>query len=120
MFLPKVVFITAFSILIISDSSAALIGRRFGRQKFLRKSLQGAEAFFVTALIVVVLSPKIAYIPAEYLIGAVGAAVGTVVEAASFGPDDNLAIPLSVGVVMWALYSLILPAIDVFSLDRLM
>jgi hypothetical protein len=65
-------------------------------------------------------SPKIAYIPAEYLIGAVGAAVGTVVEAASFGPDDNLAIPLSVGVVMWALYSLILPAIDVFSLDRLM
>jgi hypothetical protein len=43
-----------------------------------------------------------------------------VVEAASFGPDDNLAIPLSVGVVMWALYSLILPAIDVFSLDRLM
>jgi dolichol kinase len=120
MFLPKVVFITAFSILIISDSSAALIGRRFGRRKFLRKSLQGAEAFFVTALIVVVLSPKIAYIPAEYLIGAVGAAVGTVVEAASFGPDDNLAIPLSVGVVMWALYSLILPSIDVFSLDRLM
>jgi len=67
MFLPKVVFITAFSILIISDSSAALIGRRFGRRKFLRKSLQGAGAFFVTALIVVVLAPKIAYIPANTL-----------------------------------------------------
>src|SRR5690606_18149757 len=38
---PKVIFVTAFTILIISDTMAALIGRKFGKRKFLRKSFEG-------------------------------------------------------------------------------
>ncbi|MCK7523378.1 MAG: hypothetical protein MZV64_39855 [Ignavibacteriales bacterium] len=52
---PKVIFVTAFSILIISDTMAALIGRKFGKRKFLRKSLEGTLSFFISASIVVII-----------------------------------------------------------------
>jgi dolichol kinase len=107
---PKIFFITGFTILIISDSSAALIGRKFGRHKFISKSLEGTLAFFISAIIVVLLSPKIDKLFTEYLIGIIAAAVGAIVENVSFGLfDDNLSIPISIGFTMWGLYLLILP-----------
>ena len=110
---PKVFFITAFSILIISDSSAALIGRKFGRHKFLAKSLEGTLAFFISASIVVLFTPKIEYQAVEYLIGFMAAAVGAIVENISFGfADDNLSIPISVSLTMWGLYLILLPNIS--------
>jgi dolichol kinase len=116
---PKVIVITAFAILIVSDSAAALIGRRFGRHPFLGKSLEGTLAFLVTALAVVALAPKIAYLPAEYFIGGAAALLGTIVEAGALGVDDNLSIPLSIGTAMWILYALFLPTVDLYRLDRL-
>ncbi len=110
---PKVIFITAFSILIISDSMAALIGRKFGRHKFLLKSLEGTLAFFVSACIVVFFTPKIGNFQEEFFIGFVAAFVGAVVENISSRLiDDNLSIPLSVGFTMWILYLAILPNLD--------
>jgi dolichol kinase len=117
MFLPKVVFITAFSILIISDSSAALIGRRFGKHRFMSKSLEGAGAFFISGLAVVAFAPKVAYAPAEYIIGGAAALLAAVVEASAIGLDDNLSVPLTVGGVMWILYFLFLPSLNLFKLD---
>jgi dolichol kinase len=119
-FFPKVIAITALVILIISDTSAALIGRRFGRHPFLTKSLEGWTAFFVSALVVVAVSPKVEYRFEEYLIGAAGALVGAIVESSAIAVDDNLSIPLSVGGVMWILYAVFLPHVNVFKLDQLM
>ncbi len=111
---PKVLFITAFTILIISDTMAALIGRKFGKHKFLSKSLEGTLAFFVSASIVVFFTPKMENLPAEYLIGLIAAAVGAIVENISFGfADDNLAIPISIGFTMWLLYMAILPELQI-------
>ena len=109
---PKLITITAFAILIISDSAAALVGRRFGRRKFLNKSVEGSAAFFLTALVVVAATPKISAEPGEYFIAIVAAAVGTVVEALSVGIDDNLSIPLSIGMVMWVLYDIFYPSLN--------
>ncbi len=110
---PKVLFVTAFAILIISDSTAALLGRRYGKHKFLAKSLEGTIAFFISAAIVVVFSPKVAYLPAEYIIGFIAAGVGAIAENISYGwADDNLTIPLSIGFTMWGLYLLLLPGLD--------
>ena len=115
---PKVIVITAFAILIISDTFAALIGRKFGRHPFLRKTMEGTSAFFVTAILVVVVAPKILYLPTEYLIGIAAAVVGTFVEVMSGEViDDNLTIPISISLVMWALYALLLPSINVFALE---
>ncbi|MDH4069084.1 MAG: SEC59/DGK1/VTE5 family protein [Ignavibacteria bacterium] len=107
---PMIIAITAFSILIVSDTAAALVGRRFGKRKFLAKSVEGSLGFFLSAVVVVLLSPKAGLGWTEYLIGATGAAAGTVVEALPIALDDNLTIPLSVGVVMYLLYLMLFPS----------
>ena len=110
---PKVIFISAFSILIISDSLAALIGRKFGKRKFLSKSFEGTLTFFVSACIVIFFTPKVGGFFEEYLIGFIGAFVGAIVENISFKlVDDNLSIPLSVGFTMWGLYLALLPNLE--------
>ena len=112
---PKLIFITAFSILIISDIMAALIGRRYGKHKFLAKSLEGTLAFFISAILVVFLTPKFLGLPEEYAIAIFAAAVGAIAENISFGfADDNLSVPLSVGLTMLGLYSLFLPQVKLF------
>jgi len=70
---PKLIFVTAFSILIISDISSALIGRKFGKRKFFAKSLEGSTAFFISAVIVVFFTPKVEGHFLEYLIGNIAA-----------------------------------------------
>jgi dolichol kinase len=110
---PKVIFISAFSILIISDSAAALVGRKFGRHKFLSKSLEGTLTFFISACIVILFTPKVGSFQEEYLIGFIAAFVGAIVENISFRLiDDNLSIPLSVGFTMWGLYLVMLPNLE--------
>jgi dolichol kinase len=113
---PKVIAINAFTILIISDTTSALIGRRFGRHRFLAKSLEGSLAFFASALLVVLVAPKIDRLPMEYIIGSIAAAIGTVVEALPIKIDDNISIPLSVGFSLWALYVWVLPTLDLMRL----
>jgi dolichol kinase len=116
---PKVIVITAFAILIISDTSAALIGRKYGRHPFLKKSFEGTLAFFVSALIVVAITPKVEYHLMEYIIGAIAALCGALIEALSIAVDDNLSIPIGIGIVTWVLYILFLPGVNVFALDAL-
>ncbi len=113
---PKVITVNAFAVLIISDTTSALIGRRFGRKRFFKKSLEGSLAFFVSAVIVILLAPKIEGLPAEYLIGAFASALGALVEAMSSRIDDNISIPISMGFAMWALYWWFLPSVDLFRL----
>jgi dolichol kinase len=110
---PKILFLTAFPVLIISDSTAALIGRKYGRHKFLAKSFEGTLAFFISGSIVVLFTPKLVGGILEYFIGFLAVAVGALVENISFGfADDNLTIPISVGFAMWGLYVLLYPGIS--------
>ncbi len=110
---PKVIFVTAFTILIISDTMAALIGRKFGKRKFLRKSFEGTLSFFISASIVVFFTPKVGDFPMEYVIGFIAAFVGAIIENISYGyADDNLSIPISVGLTMWVLYAIIFPNLE--------
>ena len=104
---PKIIAINAIAILIISDTTSALIGRRFGRHRFFGKSLEGSTAFFVSAMLVILAAPKIHYVLAEYLVGFVAALIGAIVEALPIKVDDNLSIPISVGLVMWGLYAML-------------
>lgn len=92
--------VAALLILSVSDSLAALIGRRFGREQFLGKSLAGSSAFFLSALGLGLLT---LHAPPGHAF--VAALVATVVEALPLrlGPleiNDNLAIPLATGAVL--------------------
>lgn len=101
---PKIIAIISFTILIISDLSAALIGRRFGKHKLFDKSWEGTSAFIVTGVLVVIIYYFVLSAPISFLIfGCLGAVFAAFIEAASvtLKMDDNLSIPLSVGLVMW-------------------
>jgi len=101
---PKVVTIAGFAVLIVSDTASALFGRRFGRHRFLEKSVEGSSAFVVTAIMVVLGVAAIYQAPTSFiLIGIVASFIAAVAEAMSYGVniDDNLTIPLSFGAVMW-------------------
>jgi dolichol kinase len=113
---PKIITINAFAILIVSDTTSALIGRRFGKKRFFRKSLEGSLAFFFSAIVVILLAPKVDRLAMEYVIGAFACAVGAIVEAMSSLIDDNIAVPISIGFMMWLLYWFFLPTVDLFRL----
>ncbi len=106
---PKLITVTAFSILIVSDGASALFGRAFGKRRFLDKSLEGTIAFVLSAWIVVMITPKVGPVPIEYAIAAFAAIVGGLAEAASvtLHLNDNFSVPVSIGFTMWGLYYLI-------------
>jgi dolichol kinase len=113
LFFPKLIAITSFSALILCDISAALIGRKFGRHRLFNKSLEGTGAFIITGIVLVLLLPKIEYRITEYFLGFIAIVCGAVVEALPQTIDDNLSIPLTVGVVLWGGYVMFLPALNV-------
>ena len=87
---PKPITITAFSILILGDMMAALIGRRFGRHRFFDKSVEGSLAFFAIGIAVIVAVPQTLHGVAGILLGILAVGVGAVVEALPWEVDDNL------------------------------
>ncbi len=115
---PKLITITAFAILIISDTMAALIGRRFGTKKYRGKTFEGSTAFVLSAIVVILFTPKLTASPVEYLIAIVAAVIGALAEVFSFDIiDDNFAIPVAIGSALWLLYLAVFPELNVYSLD---
>lgn len=115
---PKLITITAFAILIISDTMAALIGRRFGTKKFNDKSLEGSTAFVVSAAIVILFTPKVQHLVLEYVIAVMSGVIGALAEVFSFDIiDDNFAIPVAIGAALWLMYFLFLPELNIYLLD---
>ncbi|HOD65326.1 MAG TPA: phosphatidate cytidylyltransferase [candidate division Zixibacteria bacterium] len=93
---PKAVAVAALAFTVVGDSLAAVIGRRFGRRRFLHgKSVEGSLACLAGTVIVALLTPNLAA-PAAFA----GALAATVVEALPLQIDDNVTIPLLSGLVM--------------------
>lgn len=90
--------VLASSFIIVGDTFAALIGRRWGRHRFRGKSLEGSLAFLASALVVVFVSEALFQFP--FSVALAGAVVATLVEAIPDFVDDNLSVPLISGAVM--------------------
>ncbi len=92
----KPIAIAAISFIIVGDTFAAIIGRKYGKHKFYKtKTIEGSLSCLVGMLLVAILVPDI-YLPV--VIG--GAFVATLFEAYSFGIDDNVTVPLLSGLFM--------------------
>ena len=108
---PKLFAVVALSILIISDISSALIGRKFGRTPFFKKkTLEGSAAFFLSASLVVFIYQYIFNLSNYFLyFGIASAFVTTFSEAISkeVKLDDNLLVPITFCVMM-SIFELIL------------
>ena len=115
---PKVFVITGFATLILGDLSAALIGRKFGKTRFLAKSLEGTTAFFIVGCIIVLVAPKLESHILEYVIGFAAITLGAIVEnISSSWADDNLTVPVSICLSMWIMYSIFLPDMNLILLN---
>ena len=91
----KNIAVSSLFILSIADPLSSLIGSRFGRVRFLRKSLEGTMTFFAVAFLILrVFSFSIP-------IAAAGAAIAALTELFSTRfIDDNLSIPLGTALAM--------------------
>ena len=98
----KPIAIAALVFIIVGDVLAALIGRKFGRHRFGRKSVEGSLACLVGTLVVASLAPGIA-LPVSVF----GAVVATITEAASSRIDDNISVPIISGLAMTLLGKII-------------
>lgn len=84
---------TGMVTIILGDTAAALVGRRWGRHRYTgNRSLEGSLAFFLAALIGAWLVPGV-----SLLLGTAAALLATVVEGLSRRVDDNLTVPVIVG-----------------------
>ena len=95
----KEIAATALAVLMISDSLAALVGKRWGNHSFAGKSVEGSAAFLISAIAITCLSGFVSSIPflAFFTSGVVACLIATLCElyAPRMRLDDNLLIPLS-------------------------
>lgn len=94
-FFPKTIAVAAFAMVSVSDTVAALVGKKYGRHHFGQKSLEGSLAFFLSAIPVAGLIPGLLF-----PVGLCMAVAGTIIEAmvfriGDFRIDDNLSVPLA-------------------------
>lgn len=106
---PKIIAVTAFALVAVSDTIAALVGKKFGRHKIGDKSIEGSLAFLASALLIIAVVPNLH--PAA---GVLMAVTATLTEAVSpkvngFKIDDNLTIPLVSAAAGYLLYLVVLP-----------
>lgn len=101
----KPIAIAALTYIIVGDTLAALIGRRFGRHRFGRKSLEGSLACLAGTMLAAIFVPDVA-LP----VAICGAVVATATEALSTRIDDNISVPIISGLAM-TLFSRILLSI---------
>ncbi len=91
----KPIAIAAIAFIIVGDTLAALIGRRFGRHRFGNKSVEGSLACLAGTVIVAVIVPDL-----PIGIRLFGAVVATIVEALPLNIDDNITVPILSGLSM--------------------
>lgn len=96
---PADVAIAALSVLMVSDTCAALIGKSFGKHPLFGKSVEGSLAFLVSAILITCLIGLVGMRPYSLFVitGGVASIVATAVELFTkrIGVDDNLSIPIS-------------------------
>lgn len=100
MLFAKPVAAIALTIMLTSDACAALFGKAFGTRKLYKsKSLEGTTAFFISALVIMMLFNPL--YPVTYA-SILAAAVATFAEMFEdkIEIDDNLSVPLFVGVIL--------------------
>lgn len=72
----------------------------------------------LSAILVILFTPKLTGTFTEYLIMSISAVVGAVAEVFSFDIiDDNFAIPVALGAALWLLYAVAFPGLNIYALD---
>ncbi len=100
--LPKAAFLSAFTILVISDVLASIVGQLYGEHKVSNKSLEGSAAFLISALVICLIFSLIYDVKLLPLFVAAFAATAAELFSKKLRVNDNLLIPIVFGIV-WGL-----------------
>lgn len=100
----KIIAITAITIMLVSDTFAALVGKKYGRTKIIaNKTLEGSIAFFLSGLFAIFIIYMLTKQDFYYLLlSSVCLIIATIIElfSKSLKVDDNLSIVLAFGFPM--------------------
>jgi phytol kinase len=96
---PKPIAITSMFVVIFCDSFAAIIGKHMGKNFISSKTIEGALAFFICGVIIILLTPKITDSVMEYYLGFIAIFFSTIFELAPIKIDDNISTPIFFGFV---------------------
>lgn len=90
----------AMTVMLVSDTAAALIGKIWGKNKiYQQKSWQGSAAFFLSAILVMLLFNPLFQFKFAAVIAAFAATLVELFED-KIKIDDNLSIPLIIGFIL--------------------
>lgn len=97
---PLHLAVPAFTLFMIGDAAAALVGRRFGRWHWGRtpRTVEGSAAFFLSGLLVMACFPGL-----PFWMGAAAALVGAAAEALPWPANDNVRVPFATTAALAAL-----------------
>jgi dolichol kinase len=101
---PQYIASISLAILIICDMSAAIFGRRFGKHRIFNKSIEGTVAYNLSGFLVIaayyfLYTPQTGFLIGGFLAVMISSLVELV--AKEYNVDDNFAIPMSAGTVLW-------------------
>lgn len=105
---PKPVAITSMLIVIFCDSFAAIIGKNWGKHFIMSKTIEGSAAFFISGIIIILITPKVTSSIVEYYIGVASVLFSTVFELIPLKIDDNISTPVFFGLVYLTLLKIFL------------
>lgn len=107
---PKFLAVMGLLMLAFADSSAAIIGRIFGKKQYApNRSYVGTITFFVVGTVIILFTPKYFYTAKEYIILFIAVIVTTAVDVFTLPIDDNFTIPVVCCTVLYLLYLLLYP-----------
>lgn len=101
LFFSKGIAFTAVAIMLLADTAAALIGKKWGTTKFLNKTAEGAFAFFATSFLIVTFA-SMTLLSLQWHEIALVSLAATLIEffAKKIKIDDNLTITIGAGLVL--------------------
>ncbi len=105
---PKPVAVTSMFVAVFCDSMAAIVGKNLGKHFISNKTLEGSVAFFLTGIIIILLTPKFTDAVTEYYLGFIAVFLSSVFELIPIKIDDNISTPLFFGLVYFVLIKIFL------------
>lgn len=104
LFFSKIVAVCALSIMLICDTAAALVGRKYGKNQIIEgKTIEGCAAFIVAGLLIIQIIGRIEGQPDSFYIAGFLAVIGALLAelfSRRFSIDDNLSIPVVAGIIL--------------------
>lgn len=96
--LPMEVAIVSFTVFMVADAAAAIVGRSIGRRRWPRsiRTVEGSIAFFVTGTAVMLLFGSV-----PLWTVAIAVLAGTAAEIPSRPLNDNVRVPFVMGIVIY-------------------